>query len=53
MDESADTLQVCMHLGGRGVVDNVTLFTLDAGSARGKLNVVTPFFMIAWINILI
>jgi len=31
-----------MHLGGEGLVDNVTLFTLD-GSARGKCNLVTIF----------
>jgi len=37
VDEDAGTVQVCMHLGGEGLVDNVTLFTLDAGSARGKL----------------
>ena len=40
MDEGAGTVQVCMHLGGMGLVDNVTLSTLD-GSARGEFNVVT------------
>ena len=43
MDEGDGSVQVCMHLGGEGLVDNVTLFTLDGGSARGKLNVVTLF----------
>ena len=52
MDESAGTVQVCMHLGGVGLVDNVTLSTLD-GSARGEFNVVTYFFgiliLLIWI----
>lgn len=39
MDEGAGTVQVCMHLGGMGLVDRITLSTLD-GSARGKFNVV-------------
>ena len=38
MDEGAGTVQVCMHLGGEDLVDNVSLFTLD-GTARGKFNV--------------
>jgi len=42
VDEGAGAVQVCMHLGGEGLVDNVTLFTLD-GSARGKFNLVTLF----------
>jgi len=45
VDEGAATVQVCMHLGGEDLVDNVTLFTLD-GSARGKFNFDT-FVMIA------
>ena len=45
MDEGAGTVQVCMHLGGEDLVDNITLFTLD-GSARGKFNFDT-FVMIA------
>ena len=43
MDEGSGAVEVCMHLGGRGLVDNVTLFTLDAGSARGKFIIVTLF----------
>lgn len=42
VDEGAGTVQVCMHLGGKDLVDNVTVFTLD-GSARGKCNLVTIF----------
>ena len=42
VDEGASAVQVCMHLGGKDLVDNVTLFTLD-GSARGKRNLVTIF----------
>jgi len=42
VDEGAGAVQVCMHLGGEGLVDNVTLSTLD-GSARGKFNLVTLF----------
>ena len=40
--EGAGAVQVCMHLGGEGLVDSVTLSTLD-GSARGKYNVGTLY----------
>ena len=42
MDEGAGTVQVCMHFGGVGLVDNVTLSTVD-GSAKSEFNVVIFF----------
>ena len=36
VDEGAGAVEVCMHLGGEGVEDNVTLFTRSR-SAKGKL----------------
>lgn len=42
MGEGAGAVQVCMYLGGEGLVDSVTLSTSD-GSAKGKFNVVTLF----------
>ena len=45
VDEGAGAVEVCMHLGGRGLVDSVTLSTLN-GSARGKFNVVTLCYLV-------
>ena len=39
MDEGAGAVEVCMHLGGEGLVDNVTLFTRSI-SALGKFIII-------------
>ena len=41
MDEGAGAVQVCIHLGGEGLVDSVTLST-----DGGKFNVITFFLFV-------